>query len=172
MEKYILGLIMLSMAAASGCAQPNTAGAQIEYMKEIYRRELESERRTENREEVAHIMLALKPEIKSRLHLHLLNFEKPDMNVGEMARADAGDGHLNILTGGMSRFFGEPAEKLRAKYGIDVIDLVDCRGGKAIFRFMNEYNAVSEKAIEDKFGKGFLLGFGFREDAVDGNDDR
>jgi hypothetical protein len=170
MNKFVLGLITLSVSVASGCAKSDPADAQFDITREFHKLELESERRAEYREEVAHIMLALKPEIKSRLHLHLLDFEKPDMNVKEMAKADAVAGNFNILTGGFSRFYGEPAEKLRTKYGIEVIGLVGCQGGKAIFRFMDDYNSVSEKAIENKFGAGFLSGFGFRNDAEEGSD--
>jgi len=102
------------------------------------------------------ILFELSPQWKQRLRLDLLDFTVKDMNVRVMAEADVAEGHLNVLTGGVTRIWGERADMLRQKHDIWVMHMAGPDDGRAVFRLIQGYNAVSKAAIRKKYGTDFL----------------
>ena len=105
-------------------------------------------------EEVPMVLLALSPETKARLHLHLLSVRRDGTHdVGKMAEADLAAGHVNIFTGGYSIFRPKEHQYLRTKYGMWILNVGSCTSGKAVSDMMSDYNSVVAKGLLKKFGK-------------------
>ena len=119
-------------------------------------RDDQAEQKTEGMVTCMRILFELAPKWKQRLRLDLLDFSAKDMNVGVMAEADVAEGHINILTGGVTRIWGNRADVLREEHGIWVMHIAGPDDGRAVFRLIQGYNAISKAAIRKKHGKNFL----------------
>jgi len=119
-------------------------------------RDKQAEQKKEGMVICMRILFELAPKWKQRLRLDLLDFSAKDMNAGVMAEADLAEGHVNILTGGVTRIWGDRADVLREKHGIWVMHIAGPDDGRAVFRLIQGYNAVSRAAIRKKHGGDFL----------------
>lgn len=57
----------------------------------------------------------------------------------------------------MNIYYGAPklTDALKQRYGIDIFDIANCNGGKALFDVIGAYNAVVEQHMRTCWGKTY-----------------